>query len=101
MYLYGADPYVHELFTAHVCESEYPQQTIGKIVKNQWKERSNAQDNDWLDCLVGCCTLASYCHATYDTIDLNIGKAEVPSISQIAAEMRAKAANQIYNYDYI
>lgn len=101
MYLYGADPYVHELFTAHVCESEYPQQTIGKIVKNQWKERSNAQDNDWLDCLVGCCTLASYCHATYDTIDLNVGKTEVPSISQIAAEMRAKAANQTYNYDYI
>lgn len=64
LYLYGGPPFCHDLFCNHVCESEYPEVVIGKVIKNQWKQRNSEMDNDFLDCLVGCCTLASYGHAT-------------------------------------
>ena len=60
--LFNALPEVHNLFSNHVCNSEYPEsvRVIGRnITKDLWQERIGRPDNDWLDCLVGCVALCS------------------------------------------
>lgn len=59
--LYEGNPTHHEMFTHHVCGSEYPEPITARgRTKNLWKERAGSPDNDWLDCLVGCIPLASW-----------------------------------------
>lgn len=51
----------HELFSLHVCESEFSRAVQGTYgTRNQWKAREGNPDNDFFDCLVGCCCLSSY-----------------------------------------
>jgi len=58
--LFKAPPEVHSMFGNHVCESEYPETVQARgLVKDCWQEREGRPDNDWLDCLVGCCVVAS------------------------------------------
>lgn len=94
MYLYGAEGYVHEQFCYHVCESEYPEKQIGKIVKNHWKVRSNNQDNDWLDCLTGCCTLASWKRACVDNADGLPDESEINYLTEISQKKMREAGGR-------
>jgi hypothetical protein len=58
--LFDAPPEIHEMFASHLCNSEYPEPVMARgLTKNQWKERNGRPDNDYLDCAVGCLTLAS------------------------------------------
>lgn len=51
---------LHELFSDHICRSEYPEPINARgMTKNKWREREGAFDNDWLDCLAGCCAVSS------------------------------------------
>lgn len=51
----------HELFSLHVCESEWSDKVTGTYgTRNKWMARDGVPDNDFFDCLVGCCCLASY-----------------------------------------
>lgn len=51
----------HELFALHVCESEWSSKVSGTYgIRNKWQPREENPDNDFFDCLVGCCCLASY-----------------------------------------
>ncbi len=62
--LFDAPPEQHRLFADHVCESEYPEPVTARgLTKNIWKPRDGRPDNDYLDCLVGCCALAGFCGA--------------------------------------
>ena len=58
MSLWGNDPDAHKLFADH-CASEIPQvvTTKGRVV-TEWKEKVGI-DNDFWDCIVGCCVGAS------------------------------------------
>lgn len=57
--LFGASPYVHELFSEHLT-AEFKVRTAGRgRVVDEWKLRPDRSDNHWLDCLVGCAVLAS------------------------------------------
>ena len=52
----------HELFSHHLCNSEYPELISARgIEKNSWIQRENqlGRNNDWLDTSVGCIALAS------------------------------------------
>ena len=58
--LFNAPPEQHEMFADHVCSSEYPEPVTARgVTKNQWTTREGRPDNDWLDCLVGCCAIGS------------------------------------------
>lgn len=59
--LYQAPPHEHELFCNHVCDSEYPEVIEARGLRKEcWKERDGSQDNDYLDCAVGCCIIGSF-----------------------------------------
>lgn len=64
--LFDAPPERHQMFADHICMSEHPIiQSIPGLKKETWKERENCRyDNDFFDCAVGCCALASYCGAS-------------------------------------
>lgn len=52
--LYGRDPAAHRLFAEHLT-AEYRVRTEGRgRVVDEWKLRPEAQDNHWLDGIVGC-----------------------------------------------
>src|SRR5690606_7648952 len=59
--LFDATESQHELFSDHICRSEYPEAVTARgLTKNMWQPRPDGGvDNDWLDCLVGCMALAS------------------------------------------
>ncbi len=58
----------HEMFADHVCESEYPEELTARgITKEIWNARDGRPDNDFLDCLVGCCSLAGLSGASLKT----------------------------------
>jgi hypothetical protein len=58
--LYNGSPDHHELFSHHLCNSEYPEPVIAcGRKKNMWKEREGRPDNDYLDTSVACLALAS------------------------------------------
>jgi len=58
--LFNGSPERHEMFCDHVCNSEYPIPVTARgMTKNQWQTRQGRPDNDWLDCMVGCCAIAS------------------------------------------
>jgi phage terminase large subunit GpA len=93
--LYSAPKDQHELFTHHICSSEYPEPVAARgVVKNQWTVREGvAFDNDWLDCGSGCMALASLCGASVKTSEY-----EQPVItrrlSQIADKKRQQRRDQ-------
>lgn len=50
MSLFKDSPERHLMFAQQVCDSEYPEEVIAKgIAKNQWTERDNGPDNEYLD----------------------------------------------------
>jgi len=67
--LYHAPAERHEMFSHHICSSEYPEAVTARMMtKNMWQVREvSTFDNDWLDCLVGCCALAGTRGASYKT----------------------------------
>lgn len=69
--LYRAPAETHELFSHHVCSSEYPEPVGARgIVKNKWTVREGViYDNDFLDCGVGAMALLSRLGASIKTID--------------------------------
>lgn len=57
--LFGRKPVEHRLFAEHIA-SEYRVKTKGRgRVVEEWKLKTGALDNHWLDCLVGCAVGAS------------------------------------------
>lgn len=50
----------HRMFADH-CSSEEPEVVTGKIGNKvvEWKQRKSNIDNDFFDCLVGCCVIGS------------------------------------------
>jgi phage terminase large subunit GpA-like protein len=57
-------PEAHRLLADHLT-AEYRVRTSGRgRTVDEWKLRPNAQDNHWLDCLVGCAVAASILGAT-------------------------------------
>jgi hypothetical protein len=57
--LFGSDPETHRLLSDHLT-AEYRVRTEGRgRVVDEWRLRPTAQDNHWLDCLVGCAVAAS------------------------------------------
>jgi phage terminase large subunit GpA-like protein len=57
--LFGRDPEAHRLLADHLT-SEYLVKTEGRgRVVDEWKLRPEAQENHWLDCLVGCAVATS------------------------------------------
>lgn len=50
----------HRMFSDH-CGSEEPEVVTGKIGNKvvEWKQRKSNIDNDFFDCLVGCCVIGS------------------------------------------
>jgi hypothetical protein len=57
--LFGRKAIEHRLFAEHIA-SEYRVKTEGRgRVVEEWKLKSGAMDNHWLDCLVGCAVGAS------------------------------------------
>ena len=57
-----------EMFADHVCNSEYPDPTTQRgITKDLWLPRAGNPDNDFLDCFVGCCSLAGLTGASLKT----------------------------------
>lgn len=83
--LYQAMPEHHEMFATSVC-SEYPEPLIThRLTKNMWQARSGRQnDNDYLDCLVGCCCLASYAGASIKS------RGDTPVVSAPRRSLREK-----------
>lgn len=60
--LYAGSPEEHELFSKHVCDSEYPQRIECKptgVIKDMWAVRQGNPDNEYLDIICGCASLAS------------------------------------------
>lgn len=59
--LFGDKPFVHSLFADHM-HAEYRDRVYsertGRTV-DEWKQRPTRPDNDWFDCLAGCCVAAS------------------------------------------
>lgn len=63
--LFNAPPFEHELFATQVCESERPEEYTSRgITRNRWVTQPGC-DNEYFDCLVGCCCLASFCGCVY------------------------------------
>lgn len=58
--LFDAPPHKHRLFAEHVC-CETPELKTGKIGNKliEWEQPRTDSDNDYWDCLVGTCVLAS------------------------------------------
>lgn len=57
--LFAGEPLEHQMFTQHVCNSEYPTMAEGRGLRKEiWLERAGRPDNDYFDCAVGCCALA-------------------------------------------
>jgi len=57
--LFGRDAETHRLLAEHLT-AEYRVKTEGRgRVVDEWRLRPEAQDNHWLDCLVGCAVAAS------------------------------------------
>jgi hypothetical protein len=57
--LFGRDPEAHRLLAEHLT-AEYRVKTEGRgRVVDEWKLRPEAQDNHWLDGVVGCAVAAS------------------------------------------
>jgi len=58
--LFNAPAHVHRMLAEHCCAEE-PFRVIAKSGKEviEWKEKRNHSENDFFDCLVGACALAS------------------------------------------
>jgi phage terminase large subunit GpA-like protein len=58
--LFEAEPHLHRMFAEH-CTAEDPTITIGKTGTNviEWKQNPGKPNNDYWDCLVGNCCVAS------------------------------------------
>jgi len=58
--LFEETPERHEMFSDHICGSEYPEPVTARgMTKNLWQVREGTRmDNDWLDCMAGCMALA-------------------------------------------
>lgn len=88
-------PEDHEMVADHICNSEYPEPVTARgMTKNLWKERDGSPDNDWLDCLVGCATVASMLGACLVTG----GEGNLPQrsgrrkLSELAATKRGRGS---------
>lgn len=99
--LFDAPPDLHELFARHICDSEFPEvvfTTRNAIVKEMWKVReSSGFDNDFLDCMSGCCALASFNGSQLEHFDdiapsYNIGSNS--TTQRMSEAWRAKKANR-------
>jgi hypothetical protein len=57
--IFGRDPEAHRLLADHLT-AEYRVKTEGRgRVVDEWKARPEAQENHWLDGIVGCAVAAS------------------------------------------
>lgn len=91
--LFQDTPEGHELFADHVTRSEYPEpNTMRGRTKNKWLEREGAWDNDWLDCSVGCCILASWLGASVKTAGDRPVKKLSRKLSDLARQKKKKGA---------
>lgn len=81
--LFDAPAEHHELYAAHVCNSEYPEPlaTAG-LIKNMYIERPGF-DNDFLDASTACMTLASYQGACLPTGNVKLSVGRRKSISEM------------------
>ncbi len=62
--LFGkGDTVSHRLFVEHLCAEYSVRTTAGERTVDEWKQKPNAPDNHWLDCLVGASVAASICGA--------------------------------------
>lgn len=70
--LFKAPPFQHELFAAQVCGSEKPMavEVEGKR-RNQWNAIPGI-DNEFLDCMAGCCAVASLERCVYRPAGVSI-----------------------------
>ena len=78
--LFNAPPDLHDLFSEHVCESEFPKLQVtttstGSLRKEMWIARENNFDNDWLDTAAGCMALASFNGAFLQHDDADLPRA--------------------------
>lgn len=65
MVLFKAPTFTHELFAVQVCESERSEAFTSRgVTRNRWITNPGT-DNEYLDCLVGCCCLASFAGCVY------------------------------------
>jgi len=57
--LFGADSEPHKLFSEHLtAEDAIKTEGRGRTVM-EWKIKATRPDNDWFDCMAGCCVAAS------------------------------------------
>ena len=73
----------HRLLCEHLT-SEYRIRTAGRGRSvDEWRERANAVDNHWLDCLVGCAVAGSVCGATLPGLQQNRPKRQRVKLSEL------------------
>lgn len=78
MTLFGSKPSDHHLLAEH-CVSEFAVKVEGKGRKvEEWKLRTEKPDNDFWDCLVGCCVAASHIGAVLRTIKSPAKASRIP-----------------------
>jgi len=71
--LFGREAETHRLLAEHLT-SEYRVKTEGRgRVVDEWRMRPEAQENHWLDCLVGCAVAASIQGAILPGTDAKAG----------------------------
>lgn len=62
LYLWGLDPREHATFGAHHLAETVTRVThekSGRLI-DFWQQKPNHPDNEWFDCLTGCCILADF-----------------------------------------
>jgi hypothetical protein len=88
--LFDAPPEQHDLFAAHVCNSEYPEPLATPVlVKNMYIERPGF-DNDFLDAATACITLASYQGACLKITDTPLAIRKRKSMKEKLAQMQGR-----------
>jgi hypothetical protein len=76
--LFGRKPGEHQLLAEHLT-AEYRVRTEGRgRVVDEWRMRPEAQDNHWLDGLVGCAVAASILGAVLPGTDARAAPARAP-----------------------
>lgn len=67
--LFESPPESHRMFADHIAASQYPEPITARgMTKDCWQSIPNARDeDDYLDCCVGCVGLASICGASLKT----------------------------------
>jgi hypothetical protein len=82
-------PEDHQLLSEHLT-AEYSVETEGRGRKVQeWKVKPHRPDNDWLDCLTGCCVAGSIAGATLKELPAS-GPGSRPRVSLAELQRNAR-----------